>query len=37
MLAGGSNVNILAFTPPFHLKLGEIVYLVGCLRELLSD
>ncbi|MGJ8654821.1 MAG: aspartate aminotransferase family protein [Akkermansiaceae bacterium] len=36
MLADGKHGNILAFTPPFHLKLGEMVFVVECLRELLE-
>ena len=37
MLADGADGNILAFTPPFHLKLGEMAYIVECLRELLNN
>jgi len=35
MLADGPNGNILAFTPPFHMKLGEMVFVVERLRVLL--
>ncbi len=37
MLADGPDGNILAFTPPFHLKLGEMVFVVECLREVLEN
>lgn len=37
MLADGPNGNILAFTPPFYITLGELVYVVQQLTELLRD
>ncbi len=37
MLADGPNGNILAFTPPFHMKLGEMVFVVEQLRKLLAS
>jgi len=36
MLADGPDGNILAFTPPFHMKLGEMVFVVEQLRALLT-
>ena len=36
MLADGEKGNILAFTPPFSLKLGEVVFIVESLREVLA-
>ncbi len=36
MLADGPHGNILAFTPPFHMKLGEMVFVVERLRGLLA-
>lgn len=35
MLADGKDGNVLAFTPPFDLKLGEMVYVVETLRKFL--
>ncbi|MFC5051575.1 aspartate aminotransferase family protein [Rubritalea spongiae] len=37
MLADGPDGNILAFTPPFYITLGELVYVVQQLTELLRD
>ncbi|WP_018970165.1 aspartate aminotransferase family protein [Rubritalea marina] len=37
MLADGPEGNILAFTPPFYITLGELVYVVQQLTELLRD
>lgn len=37
MLADGVDGNILAFTPPFYITLGELVYVVQQLSELLRD
>lgn len=37
MLADGPKGNILAFTPPFYITLGELVYVVQQLTELLRD
>jgi 4-aminobutyrate aminotransferase-like enzyme len=37
MLADGPAGNILAFTPPFYITLGELVYVVQQLTELLRD
>ncbi len=36
MLADGKDGNVLAFTPPFNLKLGEMVFVVDCLRKVLA-
>lgn len=36
MLADGKDGNILAFTPPFHFKLGEMVFVVECLKSILE-
>jgi 4-aminobutyrate aminotransferase-like enzyme len=36
MLADGKDGNVLAFTPPFNLKLGEMVFVVDCLRKILA-
>lgn len=36
MLADGPEGNVLAFTPPFHLKLGEMVFLVAAIKKELS-
>ncbi len=33
MLADGRDGNVLGFTPPFGLKLGEMVFVVDCLRK----
>ncbi|MEZ7957326.1 MAG: aspartate aminotransferase family protein [Rubritalea sp.] len=35
MLADGRDGNVLGFTPPFGLKLGEMVFVVDCLRKIL--
>lgn len=35
MLADGKDGNILAFTPPFDFKLGEMAFVVDCLRRVL--
>lgn len=37
MLADGVEGNILAFTPSFYITLGELVYVVQQLTELLRD
>jgi len=37
MLADGKEGNVLAFTPPFDLKLGEMVFIIDCLRQVLLD
>lgn len=37
MLADGPEGNVLAFTPPFYISLGELVYVVEQLKELLAD
>ena len=37
MLADGPEGNVLAFTPPFYITLGELVYVVQQLTELLRD
>lgn len=37
MLADGPNGNILAFTPPFYITLGELVYVVQQVTEALRD
>lgn len=37
ILADGVNGNILAFTPPFHLKLGEMIFVVNTLEKLLEE
>jgi len=37
MLADGPSGNVLAFTPPFHMKLGELVFVVESLRGILAD
>ena len=37
MLADGSAGNILAFTPPFQIKLGEIIFIVSTLKELIEN
>ncbi len=37
MLADGPEGNILAFTPPFHLKLGEMIFVVNTLKRLLAE
>ncbi|SHJ92590.1 4-aminobutyrate aminotransferase / (S)-3-amino-2-methylpropionate transaminase [Rubritalea squalenifaciens DSM 18772] len=36
MLADGPDGNVLAFTPPFYVTLGELVYVVENVRELLG-
>jgi len=36
MLADGPEGNILAFTPPFYMKLGELVFVVESLRDILK-
>lgn len=36
MLADGPGGNILAFTPPFYMKLGELVFVVETLRSLIE-
>jgi hypothetical protein len=36
MLADGKDGNVLAFTPPFDLKLGEMVFVVDCLRKIVA-
>lgn len=37
MLADGPDGNILAFTPPFYITLGELVYVVQQVTEALRD
>ena len=37
MLADGPAGNILAFTPPFQIKLGEIIFIVSTLKELIEN
>lgn len=37
MLADGEHGNVLAFTPPFHFKLGEMVFLVKTLQKMLLE
>jgi len=37
MLADGPEGNILAFTPPFYITLGELVYVVQQVAEVLRD
>ena len=37
MLADGPEGNILAFTPPFYITLGELVYVVQQVTEVLHD
>ena len=37
MLADGPAGNILSFTPPFYMKLGELVFVVETLRRLLDE
>ena len=37
MLADGPDGNVLAFTPPFYISLGELVYVVEQVRELLGE
>ena len=37
MLADGPSGNVLAFTPPFYMKLGELVFVVESLREILTE
>jgi len=36
MLADGADGNVLAFTPPFDLKMGEMVFVVETLRGVLG-
>lgn len=37
MLADGPEGNVLAFTPPFYITLGELVYVVKQVEEVLHD
>lgn len=36
MLADGPDGNVLAFTPPFYITLGELAYVVEQVKTLLA-